>query len=193
MNLLSQYGKEIFAIVLPVFTLVLNKFFKNGAKVCYGQLHQFTYLLDVPLLDQQGDVLLPTQTVHTQSYVFRNEGREPATKMEVVFNYPPQYLNIWPARHYEVKNDPDRRQIMIFDYLAPKEVIRCEVMSFNSGLPVILSVRCKEGIAQNITLSHQKVANPATINFVRILIFLGSVSLVYLVIVLLQWLLLKTG
>lgn len=193
MNIFAQYGKEIFAFVVPIFTLILNKYFKNSAKISYGELHQFTYLINQPLLDQKGDVVTPSQTVHTQSYVFKNEGREAATGMEVIFNYAPMYLNIWPSRFYSVKNDSENRYIMVFDYLAPKEVIRCEVMAINTQVPMLLSVRCKEGIAQSMMLAPQKVFHPAFINFIRFLIFLGSGSLIYILVILLQWLLLKTG
>ncbi len=193
MSILTQYGKEIFAFIVPVFTLIINKYFKNSAKISYGELHQFTYLINQPLTNQEGEVVKSSQTVHTQSYVFKNEGREAATNMEVIFNYAPIYLNIWPSRLYTVKNDSEQRHIMVFDYLAPKEVIRCEVIAINTQVPMLLSVRCKEGLAQNIVLSPQKVFHPAFINCVRFLIFLGSVSLVYILVVLLQWLLLKTG
>lgn len=193
MNLITQYGKEIFAFAVPIFTFILNKFFKNSAKVNYGQLHQFTYLINQPLLDQKGGVLREKQTVHTESYVFRNEGREPATNLEIIFNFPPMYINIWPSRHYSIKDDAEQRQVMVFDYLAPKEVIRCEIMSINKDLPLLLSVRCKEGLARNITLIPQKLYSPLFLKFIALLIFLGSVSLVYYVVALLQWLLLKTG
>ena len=193
MNLITQYGKEIFAFVVPVFTLILNKFFKNSAKVSYGQLHQFTYLINQPLLDQKGDVLRQKQTVHTESYVFTNEGREAATNLEIIFNFPPMYINIWPSRHYSIKDDAEQRQVMVFDYLAPKENIRCEVMSINTGLPILLSVRCKEGLAKNITIIPQKMHHPMFLKFIAMLLFLGSVSLVYYIVALLQWLILKTG
>jgi len=193
MNLLTQYGKEIFAFIVPVFTLILNKYFKNSAKISYGELHQFTYLINEPLLNKDGELVRQTQTVHTQSYVFRNDGKEAATNMEVIFNYPPMYLNVWPSRLFTVKNDLEQRYVMVFDYLAPKETIRCEVLAINTQVPMLLSVRCKEGIAQNIVLAPQRVFHPAFINSIRLLIFLGSVSLVYIIVVLLQWLLLKTG
>ncbi|WP_432325241.1 hypothetical protein [Yersinia enterocolitica] len=193
MNILSLYGKEIFAFVVPVFTLLLNKFFKNSAKICYGVLHQFTYLIKEPLKNHDGETLREVQTVHTLSYVFKNEGREPATNVEIIFNYRPMYLNVWPSKHYEVKVDGEGRHIMMFDYLAPQEVIRCEVLSINSELPSLLSVRCKEGLAQQIGLYPQKIISSLLLNFVRLLVFLGSVSLVYLVIILLQWLLVETG
>ncbi len=65
------------------------------------------------------------------------------------------YVNIWPSRHYTIKSDAEERQVMLFDYLAPHESIRCEVMSINTDLPALLTVRCKEGIARNITLVPQ--------------------------------------
>jgi len=193
MNIISLYGKEIFSLLVPLFTLFLNKFFKNSAKMCYGELHQFTYLINEPLKTADGEIVMQSQNVYTHSYVFINEGREPATSVEIIFNYPPMYLNIWPSRPYELKDDKENRHIMKFDYLAPKELIRCEVMSINAQLPELLSVRAKEGLAQEIRLYPQKIFNPTLINFFRFLIFLGSVTLVYLLLLLLQWLIVQTG
>ena len=193
MNILTQYGKEIFALFVPIFTLFINKIFKNGAKICHGELHQYSYLINEPLRNAEGEIVKAKQVVHTKSYAFKNEGKEPATNVEIIFNYPPMYVNIWPSRHYTIKSDAEERQVMLFDYLAPHESIRCEVMSINTDLPALLTVRCKEGIARNITLVPQKLHHPAFIHFCQLLLFLGSVTLIYIVVVFLQWLLLKTG
>ncbi|WP_370549821.1 hypothetical protein NMD73_06020 [Edwardsiella tarda] len=193
MNIISLYGKEIFSLLVPIFTLILNKFFKNSAKMCYGELHQFTYLINDPHQTSDGEIIAQSQIVHTHSYIFTNEGREPATSVEIIFNYAPMYLNVWPSRHYELKGDKENRHILKFDYLAPQETIRCEVMSINTPLPELLSVRAKEGLAKKVGLYPQKIFSPVLINFFRLLIFLGSVNLVYLVLLLLQWLIVKTG
>jgi hypothetical protein len=99
MNIFTLYGKEIFALAVPIFTLLLNKFLKNNAKVCYGELHQFTFLIQEPLKNNEGDIIKHAQNVYTLSYIIKNEGRESATNVEIIFNYPPMYLNVWPARH----------------------------------------------------------------------------------------------
>lgn len=193
MNIITQYGKEIFALFVPVFTLILNKFFKNNAKITYGKLHQFSYLLNEPLLGEHNEVINPKQVVHTQSFMFSNVGREPANAVEIVFNFRPMYINIWPSRHYVVKEDAEGRQVLVFDYLSPKEMIRCEIMSINRDLPELLSVRCKESLAKCIIIVPQQSYSPLLINLIRFLIFLGSVSFIYFVMVSLQWLLVKTG
>lgn len=193
MSFVLQYGKEIFAFFVPVLAFLLNKFFKNNAKICYGGVHQFTYLIPEPLISAEGEQIRPVQTVHTHSYVLKNEGRESGTNVEVTFNFPPMYLNVWPSRHYETKKNEDNRSVMVFDYLAPKEAIRCEIMSINKELPELLSVRCKEGVAKQISLYPQKSINPILSNCLLLLMFLGSISFVYFSIVLLQWLITKTG
>jgi len=193
MNIVSQYGKEIFAIVVPVFTFLMNKYLKSNAKISFGQLHNFSYLINEPLRNPDGEVLRAKQLVHTHSYVFMNEGRESASSVEIVFNFKPMYLNIWPSRHYELKEDGEDRYIMVFDYLAPKESIRCEVLSINNDLPEILSVRCKEGLAQKIRYYPQKISHPLLLNFLRIQVFLGIATFSYLMVIILQWLIVKTG
>lgn len=193
MNIISQYGKEIVAFVIPLFSFLLNKFFKNSTKICYGKLHQFTYLIPEPLKNENGDILRQKQTLDTNSYVFKNEGRESATNVEITFNFSPMYINVWPSRHYDTKTNEDGRYVINFDYLAPKEIIQLELMSINHELPSLLSVRCKEGIAQQIWFYPQKVMNQYFIKCLMLLVFLGSVTFVYILIIILQWLLTKTG
>ncbi|MGY2799886.1 hypothetical protein ACVWV0_004062 [Ewingella americana] len=193
MNFISQYGKEIFAFAVPFFTFLLNKYFKNSAKLEYGSLHSFSYLITEPLRSVDGDVISPTQTVHTQSYVIRNEGRESASSVEIIFNFRPMYINIWPSRHYDLKVDGEKRHIMVFDYLAPQEFIRCEIMSINRDLPDLISVRCKEGLGKMIGIYPQKTLSTSFINFIRLQIFVGMASSVYIILIILQWLVMKTG
>ncbi|QOV68205.1 hypothetical protein [Citrobacter sp. BDA59-3] len=193
MNVLATYGKEIFSLLVPVFTLIINKFFKNNAKVVYGELHQFTFLVNEKFIDGNGDEALEKKVVHTQSYIIVNEGREPATNLEIIFNYAPQQLNIWPVRPYTQKLNDDGRYIMVFDFLATNELTRCEIMSINEQLPELLSVRSKEGMAKMVGLIPQKVLNPLFIKFMGLLVFIGAATLVYFIVIVLQWLLLKTG
>jgi len=114
MTFIEMYGKEIVALLVPVLTLVLNSFFKAKAKLQVALPHQFTFLVQQPLIDQNVNQVSPTQTVRTNSFIINNAGREPATKVELVFNWKPMCLNIWPVRHYEEHVEPDRRYVLIF-------------------------------------------------------------------------------
>lgn len=192
MTFLETYGKEIVSLLVPVVAWVLNSFFKAKARLQVALPHQFTFLVQQPLIDPEGHEVSPTQTVKTNSFIIRNAGRESATKVELVFNWKPMCLNLWPVRHYEEHVESDRRYVLIFDSLAPGEVLGVEVLTVNGDLPNLVTVRSAQCIAQNINMYPQPVVSN-TVRFVATtLIALGLAAAVYLVILLVQFLVLRT-
>jgi hypothetical protein len=69
MAFLETYGKEIVALLVPLVTWSLNTFFKAKAKLLLATPHTFTFLVQEPLRDQQGNVLRPTQTIQPNEYL----------------------------------------------------------------------------------------------------------------------------
>ena len=82
---------------------------------------------------------------------------------------------------------------MIFDSLAPKEVLYIEVLSVNEELPNIVTVRSSNCIAQDINMYPQPVVSDSMRKVVAILLFLGLATAVYLIIFLIQFLVLRTS
>ena len=192
MQFLSTYGKEIVSLLVPFVTWFLNVGIKGKAKLIWGSPHSFTFLVQEPIRDAEGKVLQPTQKVCTASIRVINSGRETANKVELVFNWKPQYVNLWPVRHYEQITDQDNRHILIFDNLSPKEEIGLEIMSVNLDLPALLLVRSAECTAQNVPLMWVRHVGPWKIKIARLFIFIGLSATVYGLIALLQFLVLKT-
>lgn len=192
MTFIETYGKEIVSLLVPVVTWVLNGFFKAKAKLQVALPHRFTFLVQQPLIDAQGTQVSPTQTVQTNSFIIRNAGREPATRLELVFNWKPMCLNVWPVRHYDEYAEPDRRHVLIFDSLAPGEVLGVEVLSVNADLPNLLTVRSAQCVAQNINMYPQPVVSQAVRIAVTALMALGLAAAVYIAILLIQFLVLRT-
>ena len=192
MTFIEMYGKEIVALLVPLVTWTLNAFFKAKARLQVALPHQFTFLVQQPLVNPEGKQVSPTQTVKTNSFIIRNAGREPATKIELVFDWRPMCLNHWPPRHYEQHTEPDQRYVLMFETLAPEEVLGIEVLSVNSDLPTLLTVRSAECVAQNINMYPQPVVRPA-LRFAGVgLMALGLAAAVYLSILLVQFLVLRT-
>lgn len=192
MEFVQTYGKELVSVLVPFITWYLNVGVKAKAKLIWASPHSFTFLIQEPLLDRAGAVLQPSQKACTASVRVVNVGRETATKVELVFNWRPHYLNIWPVRHYEQKTDQDGRHILIFDNLAPKEEIGLEIMSINADLPAMIAARSAECTAKNISMAWVPQLAPWKINVVRTLIFIGLSTSLYWVITLLQFLILRT-
>lgn len=192
MGFIETYGKEIVSLLVPILTWVLNSVFKAKAKLQVALPHQFTFLVQEPLNDAEGNQVSPTQTVKTNSFIIRNAGSKSASKVELVFNWKPMCLNLWPVRHYEEHIEPDNRYVLIFDSLAPNEVLGVEVLSVNYDLPNLVTVRSAECIAQNINMYPQPVVSQSVRVIATILMALGLAAAVYLAIILVQFLVLRT-
>jgi hypothetical protein len=192
MTLIQTYGKEIIAIVIPLVTWLLNTFFKAKAKLLLASPHTFTFLVQQPLVDAQGNQVAPTQTVHTRSLMVRNAGKETATNVEWVFNWKPMCINVWPSRHFEEHIESDNRYVMIFSSLAPQEHLGCEIFSINSELPNLITVRSDQCVAQTINMYPQPIVPLWKRRIAALLLLSGLALAVYVVIVLLQFLIIKT-
>jgi hypothetical protein len=189
---IQTYAKELVSLAVPFIAWSLNSFLKGRVRLQYATPHGFTFLVQQPMRDALGNEVSPTQTVHTQSVIVRNSGREPATKVEVVFNWEPMCLNIWPLRHFETHREPDRRHVLIFDSLSPGEVIGCEALSVNADLPMLVTVRCDQCVAQSIRMYPQPIVGKGLRMIVLVLLALGLATAIYFAIVVLQFLMLGT-
>ena len=189
---LADYGKEIVSLLVPIITWVLNVGIKPRAKLIWTSPHSFKFLVQEPIHDTNGAVTQTTQTVHTASIKVINSGREAAHKVELVFNWKPQYLNLWPVRSYEVKSDGDNRYMLIFENLASKEELGIEIMSINHDLPALLQVRSEECVAQNVKLMWFATVPAWRMKLIKLLLFFGFSASVYWTVTLIQWLVLKT-
>jgi len=192
MDFLQAYGKEIVALLVPIITWILSNRFKARPRLQVALPHQFTFLVQQPRLDAEGREISPTQSVKTNSFIIRNDGREPATKVELVFNWKPMCLKLWPVRHYEEHTEPDNRYVLIFDSLAPTEVLGIEVLAVNGDLPNLVTVRSAQCIAHNIQMYPQPVVSTWLRRTAILLMALGLAASVYFVIVLVQLLVLRT-
>jgi hypothetical protein len=191
MSLIETYGKELVSAIVPFAIWTLNRLLRPRAKLLLAQPHTFTFLVEEPLRDEQGNIIKPTQTVHIMSLLLKNDGTETAKNVELVFNWKPPCLNIWPQRYFTERFSSDKRYAIIFESLAPNEVIGCELFSVNFDLPGLIYARSDQCVAQSISMYPQPVAKPWKIRIFAVFSFAGLGLLIYLLLLLLQFLVLR--
>jgi hypothetical protein len=189
---IADYAKEIVSLIVPLLTWFLNVGIKPRAKLFWTTRHAFTFLVQEPLHNETGEILQPVQNVRTASLKVMNAGRETAHKVELVFNWRPQYHNLWPVRSCEERTDLDGRFMLVFENLSPKEEIGIEILSVNRELPALLQVRSSECLAREVDLMWFVRISQWRIQVARLLMMVGLATAVYWTITLLQFLVLKT-
>jgi hypothetical protein len=119
--------------------------------------------------------------IYTGSIVVVNAGREPATEIEVTFNWRPDNYNIWPVRPHDTHLSPDNRFTLKFANLAPREQFQVELIS-PAQLPNVMSVRCRECVGKQVTMRAMRVYPTWVIGLFWAIAFLGIASVIYLLI-----------
>lgn len=184
-----MHAAAIFSAATPFIIWLLNFLLQPKARLFRQTRHRFTYLIQQPLIGPEGQVLAPTQTVTTTSVSIFNAGRSSATKVEIVFNWKPQHINVWPSRHFEEKLSPDGRYHMFFDSLPAKDVVGFELLNINQDMPEIVTVRSEQCVAGQMVLQPQPVAPKWKVGVIIYLLAIGLAATVYLILTLLQILL----
>lgn len=77
------------------------------------------------------------------SYFIRNDGKDPITGIEVVWNWKPHAINIWPPRPFEPFTDKDARFSITLKSLSPGEDLLVELIAFGGKLPEMMSCRSR--------------------------------------------------
>ncbi|WP_213740937.1 hypothetical protein [Bradyrhizobium sp. dw_411] len=154
---LTDHLREIVSVVVPFIAWMLTRYFSSRPRLVRSTRHAFTYLINEPLHDAAGNLINPSQLVNVASLHIVNAGSLAAKNVEIVFNWQPQYFNVWPSRHYETKTAPDRRFSIIFANLPPKDVIGFELLSINAPLPEMVTVTSEQVTGTSRTLALQPV------------------------------------
>lgn len=192
MEIFQKYGKEIVSLCVPLITWALNTFLRGRARLVQGSPHTYHFLVEQPLLDENGKQVSPTQSMKTRSLLISNTGKETATNVELVFNWKPPFLNVWPSRHYEELTAPDKRHVLNFTSMAPGEFIACELFAINAEIPELIIARCDQCVAENIEMLPQQIFPAWQRRLAVLLMMTGMGTAVYLGILLLQFLVLRT-
>ena len=188
----ETYSKEVVSAVVPFLVWLLTYLTKAKTKIQYATPHEFTFLINEPLKDADNIVIKQKQTVHTITQIVTNVGTQTATKLEVVFNYRPLYLNIWPARHYVEHTETDDRYVLVFESLAPREQIQFHVFTLNGSSPTMLAVRSDQCAGKAVNMVMYPVVSQLRIRLLQGLAFVGMGTAVYLLLVLLQFVVLHS-
>ena len=189
---LLPYSKEIVSIFAPLLVWLINSIMKRKPVLVWAspEMHEFVVR---PNRKANEDPNGKALNVTTASLYVQNTGKETANNIELVFANRPQYFNIRPLRHYKEVNVPESPSYaMHFATLSPNESIHIELLGVDSRLPMVQTLRCDQCTGGRIwTVNSPEVAKwKKTLRSVVMIV--GSISAIYLLIILVQFLILGT-
>lgn len=189
-SLISQYSKEIVSILVPLLAWVLNGGLRRKARLIWTEQHSSSILTEENFSD--GDEIKSRPTVVcTRSLYFKNVGSQPAKRVELVFNWRPQCMNLIPHRLYEEKVSPNGKFIIQIENLAPGEWFISDLFSVRE-LPNLVTVRCEQTIPKYIESSPQPVNSRRKLMMATYMMISGFIINVYASLVIIQYLIIGT-
>ena len=183
-----DYSKEIASVLVGFFGLIGKLAAKPKTSMAWGPRASISHILP-PFTDADGKVTDQRPHLTVGSFFISNTGKVPLSEIEIVLNYSPQSLNLWPPRPFSIAEIAHGRIAISLPALSPKDELWFEMVSVNNSLPNVLSVRSKETVARPITLDLLPVAPTWQIRIIQILSLFGIVAAVYVTLWLLSGLL----
>jgi hypothetical protein len=172
LELLRSMPQSLMPVLITTIVGVVGYFVKPKVKLIWGQKTNFSHVLR-PKKD--GDLPVRVSTSH---YIVQNSGRASAKDIEIVFNYAPDEVSIWPQRAYKLEKNSEGRLIAKLDFLAPKEFIDVFLLSVANDLPELLNVKNPEFVGKAVNIGHHQIF-PKVVYYAMILgMFLGAIFVV---------------
>jgi hypothetical protein len=80
----------------------------------------------------------------------------------------------------------------MFDSLAPDEFISFELLTVNADAPILITARSEQCVAKPVDMYPQQVVKPWLARLLGLLVLLGAGTVIYVALLVLQFLLLGT-
>jgi hypothetical protein len=159
----------ILSFLLTTIGSVAYHYLKPKVKLIWGIKSEFTHVMR-PKGEGQQAVL-----VHTATFTIQNNGRLPATDIEIVLNYEPDEVSIWPQRQYAIVKNNETRQILVVKFLGARESIDLSMICVGRDLPVLLNVKSPEATGTRVPITYNRLYPRWVLLGLWGLIFLGVV------------------
>ncbi|MBN9437043.1 hypothetical protein [Bosea sp. (in: a-proteobacteria)] len=159
-------------VIFTALIALMARLLAGRTRIRWGVVHDLNYYIT----EEEKKVM-----VWTCQIVFINPSKSIAEDIEIVFNYRPLHLSVFPHLKYEISENPDRRIVVKIDKLNPKEIVNIAMLNTHTELPHMTSVRFKGGIGKRIDLEPSRVF-PVWIRGLIGFVMLAGVAAIFYVI-----------
>lgn len=159
---------NIVAAILTFILTIIHRIAQPRPKIVWGTSHGFSFI--VPRTDPPG----PDFLVHTQTVFIQNVGRESASDIEVILNYRPHNLSLWPQLVYSTTSNPENKYIIKIENLGRREFTQIEMLHSVGDMPAVLRIRTPRGECKQAPMAPMQVF-PASVRFFLLITLLLGV------------------
>jgi hypothetical protein len=174
-NILHEYAPLVSFLLTTLVTVIIY-LFRPKVKLIWGSKSDFKHIMRSR---ENTDIKKPKQSeqqplvVHSAHYFIKNTGQTEAKNVEIVLNFPPDEISVWPQRQYGLSVNNENRQIIFLPFIGSKESLDILLLSVGKELPMLMNVKCPESNGRQVRIDYHRVL-PKWIYFgTWSLIFLG--------------------
>jgi hypothetical protein len=159
---------QLIATLLTIATTIVLRMIQPRPRVVWGTSHQFAFR--IPRTNAPGGEFL----LHTQTAFLQNIGFGPAEDVEIILNYKPEHLSLWPQLNYTTVTNPEGRFIIKIENLGRREYTAVEMLHSIGEMPTALRVRTSRGECRQVSMAPMQVFPRWFIMLLRMLILVGA-------------------
>jgi hypothetical protein len=153
--------------------LVLRIFAPKG-KVHWSMYNEDHFILK----DNEGKHF----SVYTRTVWLRNAGREIVEGVEIVFNWHPPNVHVYPNLPYTIEGNEDERSVMRINTLNPGEFVFLAMLSSVRELPMLTNVRFRGGQGKQVKVAPQRIFSTPFNLAIFCLMVIGVVAVFYVLV-----------
>ncbi|MBY5884547.1 hypothetical protein ELI54_30035 (plasmid) [Rhizobium ruizarguesonis] len=161
------------ALIIAALTAIAGNYMRPKGKLVWSVSHQHYY--SIPNVAEKGG----TFPVRTQQIWVQNLGRSSIEDIEIVLNWKPQHYEVWDPRHYAPGTLPDGRHTLRFPNLSSREFFRISILDTINDLPMVMSVRWKDGLGRQIVMTPQEIHPNWKLIFVGLVMLIGATAIIF--------------
>lgn len=120
--------------------------------------------------------------ITSASHLVQNVGGAPAKDVQVVFNYKPNSISVWPQQAYVGEENPESRWLIRIPSIGPHENVTINSIMIGVDHPNILTVKTPEGLGKFADFSFHRDLGKFRNGLILALMFLGFVFFVNLLL-----------
>ncbi|RTL97431.1 hypothetical protein EJV44_08945 [Ancylobacter aquaticus] len=159
-------------------TAIIKWIITPRSKIGWGISHQHVFRI------QENDREV---AVYTREIWIQNVGRATAKDIIVALNYPTKHIEFWPPQNSKIINLGDGRPAIKIDRIVKRDFLTIHLFNIDYDLPVVLYVRWDDGVATQFPMGPQQIITRPKVEFYRISLVLGWITMIYLCIRLIQF------
>ena len=173
---MENYLHYIITAVITFLVSFAIKYVGPKSRIVWWNPHSFHFSIPLNPMPENPNPQ-PVQLL-TETLTIQNLGTKASKDIEIAHQSKPDFFKLNPALDYTVTITPDNEHLIKIPYLAPKEWVNIEFMTYDK-VAQFLYIRSEWGHAKFIQTQPQRILPKWLLTILQVLLFVGILASSY--------------